>query len=217
MSISNRMDAIRQQIKICQACSLHQGRKQSVPGEGPANARVVCIGEGPGFHENEQGKPFVGQAGKFLDELLAAGGLKREEVFITNVVKCRPPSNRDPEPEELTACRRFLDEQIELIDPEIIVTLGRFSMARFIEGGRISQIHGKTHVVEGRTIITMYHPAAALHQPALRGALLDDFSHLKKLLHQEIETEEPVDQTLNLADNKQSPSDAEQLSLFDVN
>ena len=128
MSAAERMEAIRQKVKVCQECPLHQGRKNAVPGEGPVNARVMCIGEGPGQHENEQGKPFVGQAGKFLDELLASGGLKREEVFITNVVKCRPPSNRDPEPRELAACRAYLDEQIELINPEIIVTLGRFSM-----------------------------------------------------------------------------------------
>lgn len=213
MSAAERMDAIRQKIKTCQECSLHQGRKNAVPGEGPVNAQVMCIGEGPGFHENEQGKPFVGQAGKFLDELLASGGLKREEVFITNVVKCRPPSNRDPEPQELAACRMYLDEQIELINPKIIVTLGRFSMARFVEAGRISQIHGKTHEVEGRTVVTMYHPAAALHQPALRGDLLNDFAHLKVFLGHE-----PKVETLTLLPSAPAKvddeSEAEQLSLF---
>ena len=213
MSTAERMDAIRQRVKTCQQCALHQGRKNAVPGEGPVNARVMCIGEGPGHHENEQGKPFVGQAGKFLDELLAAGGLKREEVFITNVVKCRPPSNRDPEPQELTACRLYLDEQIELINPKIIVTLGRFSMARFIEGGRISQIHGKTHEVEGRTVITMYHPAAALHQPALRGALLSDFAHLKTFLNKDLHVETPIPQPPTPAIMPDAP-EVEQLSLF---
>jgi len=213
MSAAESMNAIRLKITTCKECSLHQDRKHAVPGEGPVNARVMCIGEGPGHHENEQGKPFVGQAGKFLDELLASGGLKREEVFITNVVKCRPPSNRDPEPQELAACRLYLDEQIELINPEIIVTLGRFSMARFIEGGRISQIHGKTHIVEGRTVVTMYHPAAALHQPALRGDLLKDFTHLKTILNKGSQVIlQPVRaQQLVEADHASEP---EQLSLF---
>ena len=213
MSAAERMDAIRQRVKTCQQCSLHQGRKNAVPGEGPVNARVMCIGEGPGHHENEQGKPFVGQAGKFLDELLAAGGLNREEVFITNVVKCRPPSNRDPEPQELAACRLYLDEQIALINPKVIVTLGRFSMARFIEGGRISQIHGKTHEVEDRTVITMYHPAAALHQPALRGALLSDFAHLKTFLNKDFHFETPTPLPPTPAKVDDAP-EAEQLSLF---
>jgi uracil-DNA glycosylase family 4 len=213
MSAAERMDAIRQKIKTCQECSLHQGRKHAVPGEGPINAQVMCIGEGPGFHENEQGKPFVGQAGKFLDELLASSGLKREDVFITNVVKCRPPSNRDPEPQELAACGMYLDEQIELINPKVIVTLGRFSMARFIDGGRISQIHGETHEVEGRTVITMYHPAAALHQPALRGALLSDFAHLNVILNHETKVETPTNLS-SLNANAADEPEAEQLSLF---
>lgn len=213
MSAAERMDAIRLKVTTCTDCPLHHGRKFAVPGEGPVNAKVMFIGEGPGFHENEQGKPFVGQAGKFLDELLASGGLKREEVFITNVVKCRPPSNRDPEPQELAACRRYLDEQIELINPEIVVTLGRFSMARFIEDGRISQIHGKTHTVEGRTVVTMYHPAAALHQPALRGALLSDFAHLKTFINKEDHFDKPTRQTLVLETEDDEP-EAEQLRLF---
>ena len=213
MSAAESMIAIRQKVTACKECPLHLGRKNAVPGEGPVNARVMCIGEGPGQHENEQGKPFVGQAGKFLDELLASGGLKREEVFITNVVKCRPPSNRDPEPRELAACRVYLDEQIALINPEIIVTLGRFSMARFIEGGRISQIHGRAHTVVGRTIITMYHPAAALHQPALRGDLIKDFAHLKTFLNKDKELELSTPQTAAPAKVDDAP-EPEQLSLF---
>lgn len=210
MSATERMDAIRQQIKACKNCPLYRGRKNAVPGEGPYDAKLMCIGEGPGFHENEQGKPFVGQAGKFLDELLAASGLKREEVFITNVVKCRPPSNRDPEPQELAACRNYLDEQIELINPKVIVTLGRFSMGRFIDGGRISQIHGRAHEIGGRIVVTMYHPAAALHQPALKGALLNDFAQLKVLLNRQ---EPPEASALPEMPEKDQP-EAEQLSLF---
>jgi len=143
---------------------------------------IMFIGEAPGFHENRQGKPFVGQAGQFLDELLQAAGVERDQVFITNVVKCRPPNNRDPLPEELRACQRYLDEQIELLDPQVIVTLGRISMAKFITDGRISAIHGRTHNVDGRKVVTMYHPAAALHQPALRQTLIEDFARLKRFI-----------------------------------
>lgn len=182
MSETNRLNTIREEILHCQKCPLAKGRKNAVPGEGPASVDIMFIGEGPGYHENEQGKPFVGQAGMFLDELLTAADLKREDVFITNVVKCRPPSNRDPMPEELTACAHYLDEQIALLNPKVIVTLGRFSMAKFIENGKISQIHGKSQNIGKRLIVTMYHPAAALHQPALRPALVEDFSKLPHLL-----------------------------------
>ena len=182
MSETNRLNTIREEILHCQKCPLAKGRKNAVPGEGPASVDIMFIGEGPGYHENQQGKPFVGQAGMFLDELLAAADLKREDVFITNVVKCRPPNNRDPMPEELTACAHYLDEQIALLDPKVIVTLGRFSMAKFIENGKISQIHGKAHQVGKRLVVTMYHPAAALHQPALRPVLVEDFKKLPQFL-----------------------------------
>ena len=170
---------VRHRVERCKDCVLYHSRVKAVPGEGPENASIMFIGEGPGFHENQQGKPFVGQAGKFLDELLANAGVKREEVFITNVVKCRPPGNRDPQPEELEACRKYLDRQIELINPKIIVTLGRFSMAKFFGAVKISQIHGKSKKIDNRLIVAMYHPAAALHQPALKSTLLEDFSKLK--------------------------------------
>jgi len=170
---------VRHRVERCKDCVLYHSRVKAVPGEGPEKASIMFIGEGPGFHENQQGKPFVGQAGKFLDELLANAGVKREEVFITNVVKCRPPGNRDPQPEELEACGKYLDRQIELINPKIIVTLGRFSMAKFFGAVKISQIHGKSKKIENRLIVAMYHPAAALHQPALKSTLLEDFSKLK--------------------------------------
>jgi len=196
---------------------LQKGAKNAVPGEGPASAEIMFIGEGPGYHENQQGKPFVGQAGMFLDELLAAADLKREEVFITNVIKCRPPNNRDPMPEELAACAHYLDEQIELLDPRVIVTLGRFSMAKFIENGKISQFHGKAHQIGKRLIVTMYHPAAALHQPALKPALLEDFSKLRLLLSKEEpikpKVEAPAPETKSVK-NEEKPSLPEQLSLF---
>ncbi len=226
MSETNRLNTIREEILHCQKCLLAKGRKNAVPGEGPSSVDIMFIGEGPGFHENQQGKPFVGQAGAFLDELLAAADLKRQEVFITNVVKCRPPSNRDPMPEELTACAHYLDEQIALLDPKVIVTLGRFSMAKFIENGKISQIHGKSHKIGKRLIVTMYHPAAALHQPALRPALVEDFQKLPQLLGREKavvqpKVEAPVQPKVeapapekNSVKKEEKPNLPEQLSLF---
>jgi uracil-DNA glycosylase family 4 len=156
---------VTEETAVCTKCALQHSRKNAVPGEGPANAEIMFIGEGPGFYENEQGRPFVGQAGKFLDELLTGIGMKREQVFIGNVVKCRPPGNRDPLPEELAACSDYLERQIQAINPRVIVTLGRFSMARFLPNARISDVHGQSYQLKGRTIVPMYHPAAALHQP----------------------------------------------------
>lgn len=175
---------IAELVSKCQDCPLHLSRIKAVPGEGPENAKILFIGEGPGFHENQQGRPFVGQAGKFLDELLSVSGLKRETVFITNIVKCRPPGNRDPQPQELEACAKYLDRQIEIINPEIIVTLGRFSMAKFFGQVKISQIHGNMKKIAGKYVVAMYHPAAALHQPALKNTLLDDFAKLKNYMLQ---------------------------------
>lgn len=217
MSDTNRLQTIREEILQCQKCALAKGRNKAVPGEGPSSVDVMFIGEGPGFHENQQGKPFVGQAGAFLDELLAAADLKRGEVFITNVVKCRPPSNRDPMPEELTACEVYLDEQIRLLNPKVIVTLGRFSMAKFIENGRISQIHGKAHQIGNRLVVTMYHPAAALHQPALRPVLVEDFAKLRHLLGKEEPVPPKVEDltpTVRPVKADEKPMPPEQLSLF---
>jgi DNA polymerase len=182
MTAEDALAALAQQISVCTKCPLHEGRKKSVPGEGPANAEIMFIGEGPGFHENEQGRPFVGAAGKFLDQLLAQAGVTRADVFIGNVVKCRPPGNRDPQPEELAACDNYLEAQIEAINPSIIVTLGRFSMNKFIPGAKISAVHGEMRKVGDRFVIPMFHPAAALHQAALKPAILGDFAKLPDLL-----------------------------------
>lgn len=172
------MQDIAKQVSVCEKCNLHLTRKRSVPGEGPINAHMLFIGEGPGFNENEMGRPFVGQAGKFLDELIGHAGYLRKDVFITNVVKCRPPENRDPLPDELAACAVYLDQQIATINPDIIVTLGRFSMAKFFPLARISAIHGKAAWVGERLIVPMFHPAAALHQPNLKNDIIADFKAL---------------------------------------
>ncbi len=176
------LEQVATEVRVCPLCELARTRTHAVPGEGPAKARVMLIGEGPGWHEDQQGRPFVGNAGKFLNELLAQAGLKREDVFITNIVKCRPPGNRDPLPDEIAACAPYLERQIAAIDPEVIVTLGRFSMSRWFPGERISRIHGQARREGRHLIVPMYHPAAALHQAALRGAIEADFAKLPKML-----------------------------------
>jgi len=216
MDANDELKAVAGQIVKCTGCKLNTSRKLAVPGEGAADAEVMFIGEGPGFYENEQGRPFVGQAGRFLDELLQKAGCKRAQVFITNVVKCRPPGNRDPELDELQACAAYLDRQIEIINPLVIVTLGRFSMARYFPTARISSIHGKPAWVDGRFIVPMYHPAAALHQASLKSAVVEDFSRLagfilearKKRAAQQAAARPPEPEP-------EKPSDqATQLSLF---
>lgn len=178
------LDWLAGEISVCTKCALHESRKRVVTGEGPADAEIMFIGEAPGFHENEQGRPFVGASGKFLDQLLEQAELTRSEVFIANVVKCRPPGNRDPQPEELEACSEYLHAQIESINPSIIVTLGRVSMGTYFPGAKITAIHGQMHKIDGRFIIPMYHPAAALHQPALRPSILADFAKLPQQLNE---------------------------------
>jgi DNA polymerase len=184
MSAEEALALIAKEVSSCQKCALYHSRKLSVPGEGPVNSEIMFIGEGPGFHENEQGRPFVGAAGTFLNELLAEAGLKRSEVWIGNVVKCRPPGNRDPLPEELAACNGYLERQMTVINPKIIITLGRYSMGKFMPGAKISQVHGQMRRMDGRFVIAMFHPAAALHQAALKPAILKDFSQLPNLLEQ---------------------------------
>lgn len=182
MNSEEILQQIGQEVSVCTQCNLHFSRKLAVPGEGPANAQIMFIGEGPGFYENEQGRPFVGAAGKFLDELLASIKLKRSDVFIGNVVKCRPPGNRDPMPDELAACASYLNRQIQAINPNVIVTLGRYSMAYFLPNARISEVHGQAMNVKGRLIVAMYHPAAALHQQSLRSTIEQDFARLPDLI-----------------------------------
>ncbi len=206
------LDQIAAEVSACTRCPLHRTRVKSVPGEGPANAPIMFIGEGPGFHENQTGRPFVGAAGNFLVELLASINMKREEVFICNVVKCRPPNNRDPEPDEIKACADYLARQIELVDPKVIVTLGRYSMARWFPEARISHIHGKPKRAGKRLIVPMYHPAAALHQPSLRQEVVDDFLKLPQILAEARKGWEAGDQ--DEPDEPEPPAQMQQLSLF---
>ena len=185
MSDEQELEKLAKQILVCTKCELYRSRKKAVPGEGPTHAEIMFIGEGPGFHENEQGRPFVGAAGKFLDELLEKAGVTRSDVWITNVVKCRPPGNRDPLPEEIETCTsNYLQHQIKIVNPSIIVTLGRFSMGLFFKAAKITQIHGQMRKVSDRYVIAMYHPAAALHQMSLKPAIMEDFAKLPELLKQ---------------------------------
>lgn len=173
------LDEIAKEIVACTKCDLHSGRTHTVPGEGSPHAEVMFIGEGPGEKEDLQGRPFVGAAGKYLDQLLAMIGWKREDVFIANVVKCRPPNNRDPLPEEVETCTTsYLFKQIEAIKPLVIVTLGRHSMNRFIPNRIISQDHGKPVRVKDQVYYPIYHPAAALYRGALRADIEADFRKL---------------------------------------
>jgi len=172
------------EIAVCRKCEIAKSRTHAVPGEGAENADIMFIGEAPGWNEDQQGRPFVGAAGQFLDELLASIGLERKTVYITNVIKTRPPENRDPLPIEITNCRPWLEKQILLISPKIIVTLGRYSMAMFFPGKSISKIHGTHQTVNGVTYFAMYHPAAALHQGNLRNILKQDIKKLPSLLNE---------------------------------
>jgi uracil-DNA glycosylase family 4 len=201
---------IAEETAVCTRCELHFSRKNTVPGSGPVDASIMFIGEGPGFHENEQGQPFVGAAGRFLEELLQNIGLRRDQVFITNVVKCRPPGNRDPQANELEACDGYLDRQIQTINPKVIVTLGRFSMQKFLPNAKISQAHGQAVRVRGRLVVPFYHPAAALHQPSLRPTVEADFALLPQWIEKAGDIPEYVEQPQENKDDHKP----EQLSLF---
>jgi DNA polymerase len=176
------LSELYQEITLCQQCEIAKYRNKVVPGEGAEDARIMFIGEAPGWHEDQLGRPFVGPAGKFLDELLASIGLRREQVYIANVIKCRPQGNRDPLPMEIQNCRKWLEHQIELIHPKMVVTLGRYSMAMFFPGKSISKIHGTAQKQDDIIYYAMYHPAAALHQQSLRSAIEEDMLKIPSLL-----------------------------------
>ncbi len=179
------------QISSCMDCNLSQHRTRAVPGEGPEDADLMFIGEGPGYNEDQQGRPFVGQAGLYLEELLASIGFSRNDVYITNMVKCRPPSNRDPFPGEIQACSKYLDVQIKLIQPRVIVTLGRHSLGKFLPGETIGKTHGKPRQVGNLIVYPIYHPAAALRQHTLRAVLEQDFQAIPSLLQEGLPLEKP--------------------------
>jgi len=206
VEVASELNRLTAEVSRCTACVLSRTRLKAVPGEGPADARILFIGEGPGWNENKTGRPFVGAAGQFLEQLLASIGMRREEVYITNVVKCWPPENRDPLPEEIAACSGFLERQLALLNPQLIVTLGRYSMARFFPGESISRIHGQARRCEGRLVMPMFHPAAALHQPKYKADIEADFKKIPAILAQTIPPEETPP-------TPEQPV-AEQLSLF---
>jgi len=178
MSSAETLKEVAAEVSTCARCDLCKGRTRAVPGEGNSQAKILFIGEGPGFHEDKQGRPFVGPSGQLLQELLKSINLKREDVFITNVVKCRPPDNRDPLPAEIDACNDYLDRQIAAIQPLVIVTLGRHSMAKFFSGEKISAIHGRPRKKDGYICIPMFHPAAALRTESYKIALREDFKKI---------------------------------------
>ena len=178
------LSELYKEIALCRECEIAKYRTKVVPGEGPGDAEIMFIGEAPGWHEDQQGRPFVGPAGLYLDELLASINLKREQAYIANIIKCRPQGNRDPLPAEILNCRKWLDRQIELICPKMIVTLGRYSMAMFFPGKSINKIHGTAQRQDNVIYYAMYHPAAALHQQSLRQTIEADMLKIPSLLVQ---------------------------------
>lgn len=185
----NSLEEIDARVRACTDCPLNEGRTHAVPGEGASDARVMFIGEAPGYQEDQQGRPFVGPAGRFLDELLGNIGLKRGDVFIANMIKCRPPNNRDPLPTEVAACTKYLDRQIELLRPDLIVTLGRYAMNRYFPKESISRVRGKVRTKDGQRILPLLHPAAALHQASLRESIEQDFRVITQAIE---EAKEPL-------------------------
>jgi DNA polymerase len=208
------LEDVAAQVRQCRACALHKGALKGVPGEGDPAAEVMLIGEAPGWHENQQGRPFVGAAGQFLNDLLRSVGLRREQVFIANVIKHRPPDNRDPLPDELAACLPYLDRQIEAVNPRVIVTLGRFSMAKFFPGERISRIHGVARRHGDRMVLPLYHPAAALHQNALRRTVEEDFRRLPAILEAARKLHAPAAPPAPAPEPAPAAPEPKQLSLF---
>jgi uracil-DNA glycosylase family 4 len=231
------LEAIAAEVRVCTNCRLHETRSRAVPGEGDSETEVVFVGEGPGFNEDRDGRPFIGRAGDLLVKLLATIGWRREDVYITNVVKCRPPDNRDPLPDEIATCAPYLRRQLEVLDPAVIVTLGRFSMGTFMPGARISQAHGTTRSVDPATgagsavVFAMYHPAAALRTPAIERESYADIANVPATLIESrrrreaaarepatttlpsIEVIETIDVTADL-DSAETPAEPLELTLF---
>jgi uracil-DNA glycosylase len=209
------LEAIAAEIVVCTKCPLHKGRTNAVPGAGPSNAEIMFIGEGPGQQEDKQGLPFVGPSGRLLEELLKTIGMDRNQVFITNVVKCRPPENRDPLPNEIETCTsNYLFRQIELINPKLIATLGRYSMGLFFPKAKITQIHGQPKRENGRVYLPLFHPAAVLrNMETLKPQAVADFKKIPALLA-EIRKEASKGNTNNPNSNPSPSKPPTQLNLF---
>lgn len=210
MDGAEQLATIAGEVATCTRCPLHAGRTLSVPGEGNVLSDVLLVGEGPGQREDATGRPFVGPAGQLLGELLGSIGWKREDVFITNVVKCRPPGNRDPEPTEIAACAGYLDRQETALDPILVVTLGRFSLQRYLPGSRISEVHGRLRRAGSRYVLPMYHPAAALRSSGLRETLARDFREIPAALIEARRALTPSDDHGSAADT------GDQMTLFET-
>lgn len=179
------LDDIAEEIRVCTKCRLHETRTNAVPGEGDPETEVVFVGEGPGRDEDAQGRPFVGESGRLLTRLIGSLGWGRDEVYITNVVKCRPPGNRDPQPDEMAACAGYLQRQLDVLDPAVIVTLGRFSLGTFRPGERIGAVHGTTRPASGRDdalAFAMYHPAYAVRDRNNEPILFSDMTNVPAAL-----------------------------------
>ena len=204
------LDELHQRILSCTDCPLHRTRTQAVPGEGSHQAKVMFVGEGPGYQEDRQGRPFIGPAGQFLNELLASVGLKREDVFITNMVKCRPPNNRDPFPGEIAACNRYLVEQIRLIQPQVVIPLGRHALANWFPKETIGKVRAKPRTVQNITVLPLYHPAAALHNDGLRKTIEEDFQAIGRLLQEAPAATAPG----AVRGTEEGPSQGKQLSMM---
>jgi len=203
------LSELYEEITRCQQCEMARYRTRTVPGEGAGDADIMFIGEAPGWNEDQQGRPFVGQAGKFLDELLASINLNRQQVYIANVIKCRPRDNRDPLPKEILDCRKWLERQIEIIKPKMIVTLGRYSMALFFPQKSIGKIHGSAEKRDGVIYFAMYHPAAALHQHSLKETIEADMLKIPLLLAQ-------VDGMQEEKQEDKKKAQVKQINMFEV-
>ncbi len=209
---ADELATLEQEVSACPLCDLSRTRKRAVPGEGRVDAEVMFIGEGPGFNEDQQGRPFVGPAGRLLNELLASIGLARDQVYITNLVKCRPPNNRDPMPQEIAACAPYLERQLALIKPKVVVTLGRYSMAKFFPGASITKIHGQPKRIGATFYFPMFHPAAALRQESYMAAVKADMLKIPALI-EEARKVTVTDDPSPVEGQEDAPV---QLGLFDV-
>jgi DNA polymerase len=215
-AIAAGLAEIAAEVNRCTACELHKGRTRAVPGEGPVSADIMFIGEAPGRNEDLQGRPFVGQAGRLLEELLGEIGLTRDDVWVSNIVKCRPPENRDPRPEEIAACAGYLERQIALLDPKAIATLGRYSMEKFFPGAKITRVHGQAKREGRRVLIPLYHPAYVLRNMAAMPDAVRDMQKIPRLLERldQVLREEDASRTEPTEPEAPPPDAPEQLSLF---